>query len=302
MKLRLFASLSVLALGALFSACGGKPAQPAATEEKPATPDQLVELWDQLIAKPTDQVDFELALAVATDMNNRGEEGIKPILDRLDVPEPTPQVIVLTSAALRPIVNESHQDALIELTRDTHSSRTRRVAIDLLGGIETDKAIARINELEQDEDLLMVVAAFLARLHLGDADYVARMRKYWEDPKVHDASRQEMLRRLPEAHAHVALDFLCEAVTRADWDRDVVRRCIGTLGFQTDQKAYDALIKASQSLPDHELSEFAKMAAAAMKTRMDAGLKVEHFEVGPGGVSSVSTTLSAEPAPAPAVE
>lgn len=302
MKLRLFVSLSVLALGALLSACGGKPAQPAATEEKPATPDQLVELWDQLIAKPTDEVDFELALAVATDMSNRGEEGIKPILDRLDVPEPTPQVIVLTSAALRSIVNESHQDALIELTRDTHSSRTRRVAIDLLGGIETDKAIARINELEQDEDLLMVVAAFLARLHLGDADYVARMGKYWEDPKVHDLSRQEMLRRLPEAHANVALDILCEAVNRADWDREVVRRCIGTLGFQTDQKAYDALVNASQSLPDQELSEFAKLAAAAMKTRMDAGQKVEHFEVGPGGVSGVTTTLSAEPTPAPAAE
>lgn len=301
MKLHYPLVLSCLVALTLVSGCGNKQ-QATPPEQQPATPEQLVEIWDQLISQPVDQLDFTLARAVATDMLTRGENGIKPILDRLDVADPSPQSIVLASAALRDLVDEKHEAELIRLTEATHSSPTRRVAIDLLGGVETDSAVAHLAELEKDGDLLISTGAYLARLHMGDADYVARMKTYWDNPGVHDASRQEMLRRLPDAEAKNAVEFLCAAVVRPDWDADVRRRAASALGFMIDQRALEALKAAAETTPEAELREYIAKAADAMQVKLDAGLTVEEVEVGSDGVHKVSVPLTTEspkqPAPA----
>ncbi len=299
MKLYYPLILSCLVALPLLTGCGNKQ-QPAPAEEKPATPEQLIEIWDQLIAQPVDQLDFKLAHAVATDMSTRGEKGILPILERLDVADPSPQSIVLSSAALRQLVTKDHEEALIRLTEATHSSPTRRVATDLLGGIATETAEARIAELEKDPDLLISTGAYLSRLHLGDDAYVARMKTYWDNPQVHDASRQEMLRRLPDTQARNAVEYLCAAIVRPDWDSDVRRRAVSALGFMIDQRALEALKVASETTPEADLREYILKAISVMQMKLDAGITVEEIEVSADGVHKVSVPLTAEPVEQPA--
>src|SRR5690606_13116273 len=126
------------------------------------------------------------------------------------------------------------------------------------------------------------------RLHMGDAAYVARMKTYWDNPAVHDASRREMLRRLPDAEAKHAVEFLCAAVVRPDWDADVRRRAASTLGFMIDERALEALKVAAETTPEAELRDYIVKAVAAMQVKLDAGITVEEYDVGADGVHKVS--------------
>lgn len=297
--LRIIAALLAVCVGSLaITACGKKqPPQPEGIPEghTVATPEQLVDVWNQLIALPKEQINFELAHGVAQDISVRGTEGIVPLLRALDVPEPTPQAVVLSLAALRKHIKPEHEALLIELAGPTKAKATRTVALDLLGAIETPSAIEKLAEFEQDADSMIAVVAYLAHLPIADAAYVGRSKGYWDNTTVHDSFRQEMIRRIPEAQAGAALDALCAAVVRMDWPTDVRQRVVGLLGFVNDPRALEAVKQAAENSPEPELREYATKAVAAIQERIAAGGNVETVDVGPDGIHRVGMPLSAEP-------
>lgn len=316
------AAVAAVAIGAVLTGCGGKqqPAQQHAGIDIPegktvATPEQLVQVWDQLCSVPMEQLNYQLALGVATDMDQRHPEGLAPIFRKVDVAEPTPQVITLTLSSTRGLITPRYEAILTELAAPGKGSFTRRVAIDLLGSIDSESVAQKLAEYEQEPDLLISVAGYLAALHRGNADYVRRMRGYWENPKVHDASRQEMLRRLPAEHALEVVDLMGFAIANPGWPVDVRQRVTEILGDFTDSRALEALQAAAETHPEPELREYAAKAAAAMQARMDGTattstpdgqtITTVPIQVTPGGQPSVSVPLTAEPAgaaeePAPA--
>jgi HEAT repeat protein len=294
MKRYLSAVAAVVLAAMMLTACGGKKAEtPAAPEGTPATPDQLVTVWDQLVAAPQDQIDFKLAHAVAQDISVRGAEGIAPLLKKIDVETPTPQSIVLTLAALRDQIKPEHEALLVELAGPTKGSYTRRVAIDLLGSLETESATQKLLEMQESDDPLISIAAFLSLLPKNSPEAVARLKGHWDNPAVHDASRQEMIRRLPEQAAPQAIEQLCATLAHPEWDVDVRRRAVQTLGFLTDPRALEALKSAADSFPEPELREFALKAVQSMQARIDAGTTIQEVEVGPDGITKVTTPLTA---------
>lgn len=313
----LSAMLAVSLTGLALSACGNK--QPAQQDGIPegkavATPEQLLDIWDQLVALPKEQVNFELAHGVAEDIATRGAEGIAPLLRKLDVPAPTPQMVVLSLGVLRKHIKPEHEALLIELAGPEKSKATRTVAIDLLGSIETPTATAKLAELSNDPDAMIAVVAYIAHLPTGDAAFVERINSFWDNPAVHDSFRQELMRRLPEAHTLLAVGPMCATVTRVDWPTDVRQRVIGLLGFVNDPRAAEALKQAAETNPEPELREYAAKAAAAAEARIAAGGEIQTVEVGPDGVHPAVMPLKAEPgmpddlpapgtpAPAPAAE
>lgn len=301
----------------VLAGCGGqKPASaPGAAPEgqTPATPDQLVQIWDIQVAKPQEELNYKLSHAIAQDMAQRHPQGIEPILKKIDVEEPTPQAITLTLACTRDLITPQHEALLTELAGPTHGSYTRRVAIDLLGSIDNESVRQKLLEMEKDPDLLISVAAYLARLHLGDAEYVQRMHTYWDNPKVHDASRQEMMRRVPEDYAIDVVDLMAQTVNHPGWSPDVRQRVLTILSMMADSRALDALKSAAENSPEPQLHEFAQKAAAAMEARIKSGGTMETV-TGPNGekISTMplqinngaggSVTLQSQPVQEPAAE
>lgn len=296
---RLF-MVSLVCLGVV--ACGKKQEpQPEGVPEghTVATPEQLVDIWEQLVALPKEQINFELAHGVAQDISVRGADGIMPLLRKLDTAEPTPQRVVLSLAALRKHIKPEHEALLVELSGPTKSKATRTVAIDLLGALETETVKAKLAELEQDSDPMIAVVAYLAHLQSADDAYIARFMGFWNNPGVHDSFRQEMVRRLPEAHAGKVVEALSAAVVRMDWPVDMRQRLVGLLGFVNDPKALEAVKQAAANSPEPELREYATRAVAAIEARIAAGGEIQTVEVGPDGVHQVGVPLTAEPGGAP---
>ncbi|MBI1319287.1 MAG: hypothetical protein GC168_10140 [Candidatus Hydrogenedens sp.] len=295
MKLWIYPLAAVLAVSAL-AGCGSKQAAAPAEDKQPATEAQLYEIWDQLSAQPPETVDLELARGVANNLAQVGPDKLLPLLDRMAEEDASKTSMFLAMVALRPLVNEQHEAKLVEITQPDKPSRARRSAIELLSTLGTDSAKARVKELMDDADPRVATGAMLALLHLEDQpDAVARVREFWDSTDTLDLERQEIVRRIPELAAPSNLDMFITAVGSVDWDPTVRQRAIAILGGSSEERAYQALQQAAERSPEPQLQQQAKVAAEAVKQRMDQGLGDLKFNVLPDGRTETQIPLESKP-------
>lgn len=270
-----------LLAAALFTGCGGKkdppppapttPAAPASGEQpdrRPATYDELVQIWTNLANTAPENFEIAKGVAIAENMAARGIEGIQPILDVLSDPDGSDKAKVFATINLQALVpgtlGGELVPRLIEFTNDTYSEATRRCAAHLVGTSIQPEALARTKELANDPVHSVRTAARLVLIHRGELAGLDAIMDLWNDPETTVEEREELIRAIPQ---HFAKDYLevYNGVLKDDRiGPDTREGAVAALATIGNAESLELLHKVAESDPDPEIQEQAKGAAAVL--------------------------------------
>lgn len=227
----------------------------------------LLDEWFAIAAREAAEMDMHRAFTIAQEIAQQGREGLEKIFGVLEDSEASGAAKMLAVASLNMLIQEDDLARLKALVAPEKDLATRGCAAHLIGSIETEEALAILQELAKDETLHVRKVAILVLMRQGNLEAANEAAELWFLPEATDADRTEIIYGFPEAFAGAHLELFTDALERPNLDGAVHYHALQMLNNWGGPKEAASIQKFIDATEYAQMESYARTVLATVQAR-----------------------------------
>jgi HEAT repeat protein len=230
-------------------------------------PEAIFEEWKTLVANPGAHQDDLRCQVLAAMLAAQAPDRLNAMVDMLTDPATMPKSKLTILFSLENVLNPELTARLLDLTKAEIDGSVRSGVTMLLARSDDPAVLARLRELQNDEDRRVRLGALNALTFRGDEEARARLREMYFEEDLPAPFKERIaltFGMLPESEDAIVLSDAANLETLGDDTRMAV---VGALALLQDESALPALRACAEGNYPEDIKALARDAVAAIESR-----------------------------------